>query len=355
LFGLIAGLMHLTRADGVLWLFIALFATAWLYLDHRNRSAWLRRASLAGLVCLAGYGIVMAPWLLRNALVFGAPFAPGSARALWITAYDELFIYPAELLTPQHWAQVGLSAILKARLWAVGQNLQSALAVQGLIFLFPLILLGLWRLRKDRRVQLAVLAWLMIFLTMTVVFPFQGARGGFFHSGAALQPVFWALTPAGLEAFLSWGARRRGWNTRHARRFFSVGLCGLALILSGVILSGRLKPGTLARSAWDDPHQHDLRLEQFLQDRSVPLTEIVLVNNAPGYYVANRRPAISIPFGDLRAVCAVAQRYQARYLLLEMEQIAGESDLYRQPADRQCLHYLDSVSDVRVFAVVTGP
>jgi hypothetical protein len=351
LLGLIAGLMHLTRADGALWVLFALLAVSFLVLDDRSRSGRFRLAGIAWLVCLVGYGAVMAPWMARNQAVFGSWLAPGGSRALWITGYDELFIYPASLLTRERWLEAGWGAILRARSWAAGQNLQSALAVQGLIFLGPLILIGFWRKRGDRRVQLAGFAWLMIFFVMTVVFPFQGARGGFFHSGAALQPFFWAMAPVGLEAFLDWGAKRRGWRVIQARPVFSIGLCGLALLLSGVVLYGRIKPGETTSTVWDEPIQRYSRLEQMLQMRGVLKDEIVMVNNSPGYYVASQRPAISIPFGDLQTVCEVARRYHARYLFLEIDQITGESQLFAHPSDRQCLNYIDTIADVRVFGI----
>ncbi len=86
--------------------------------------------------------------------------------------------------------------------------------------------------------------------------------------------------------------------------------------------------------------------------RGASKDEIVMVNNSPGYYVASQRPAISIPFGDLQTVCMVAWRYHARYLLLEIDQIRGESQLFEHPSDRQCLDYLDTIADVRVFEIL---
>ena len=77
------------------------------------------------------------------------------------------------------WWHSGLAAILEARLWALGVNLASTLSVQAEVFLLPLIGLALWHFRKDRLVQLAVLAWLLTLGAMTVAFPFAGARGGF--------------------------------------------------------------------------------------------------------------------------------------------------------------------------------
>ena len=167
----------------------------------------------------AGYLLVMAPWFVRNISAFGTPLGPGGSKMLWLTTYDQLFSYPASQLTFTAWWQSGIAAILKARFWALGINLERTLAEQGEIFLLPLIGAGLWHLRKDRRMQLAGLAWLLTFAAMTVAFPFAGARGGFFHSGAALQPVWWALAPLGLDRAIEWGSRKRGWDAAQAGRF----------------------------------------------------------------------------------------------------------------------------------------
>ena len=160
------------------------------------------------------------------------------------------------------------------------------------------------------------------------------------------------MAPAGLEAFLAWGRRVRGWQVDKARPVFSIGLVLLALALSGFILFGRFRPGQMGGVAWNDPYYRYLGLEHALQSLGVPKDAIVLVNNSPGYTIASRRPAISIPYGDIQTVCSVAWRYQAGYLLLEMDQIIDGSELYEHPADRQCLHYIDTISDVRLFQVL---
>ena len=42
------------------------------------------------------------------------------------------------------------------------------------------------------------------FAVMTVIFPFAGSRGSFFHAGAAFQPYWWIAAPIGLDAVLAW-------------------------------------------------------------------------------------------------------------------------------------------------------
>jgi hypothetical protein len=350
LLGLISGAMHLSRADGLLWLALALGVLVFRYPRSAALPWYSSRAALC-IICLLGYLLVMGSWMMRNIQAFGAPLAPGGGGALWITSYDELFIYPASLLTPSRWLETGLAAILQARLWAAGQNLQTALGVQGAVFLAPLILAGAWQLRRDATVRLAMLAWCLIFLVMTLVFPFQGARGGFFHSGSALQPLFWALVPPGLEVFLAWAGRLRGWNIPQARHFFQGGLVVLALLLSVLIVSRRVVGDDLSQPAWDAGFRHYVALETELQELGASGGETVLVNNSPGYFVASGRPAISIPYGDAQTVLDVAERYQARYLLLELDQVQGPENLYNDPGDHPGLRYLGSYQNTRIYAI----
>jgi hypothetical protein len=346
--GLLAGLMHLTRADGIIWLPVAiLFAYGdplfWRR-GGRNTVTW----AMSALLALAGYLLVMGPWLLRNLSAFGSPLSPGGGRAFWITLYDELFTYPASQLTPAHWWGAGLGAILSARLSAAWLNLQTLIAVQGQVFLLPLILIGLWRLRKTLPVRAGVLAWALTFLVMTLVFPFQGSRGGFFHSGVALQPLFWAVVPVGFDVFLKWGVHNRGWDERRAGRFFGAGLVGMALLLTAFVAYNRVIGGDIRQPTWDEPQRRYVQAEQALQGFDVPSDAIVMVNDAPTFYLASRRPAISIPYGDIDTMFSVAQRYQARFLLLEIEQVQNEN-LYQQPGDRPGLRYLGTVEGIRMY------
>jgi hypothetical protein len=348
--GLVSGLLHLARAEGAVWLVVALLAI-WMSAPHQASRQDLGRVAGLWLACLAGYLLVMAPWFARNLAAFGSPLAPAGSRALWIREYDELFSYPAGMLTFRYWWDSGLAAIAGARLWAAGQNLQSAIAVQGEVLLAPLILLGMRRLRSDLRVRAAGIAWLLLFLLMTLVFPFQGARGGFFHAGAAFQPFFWAIAPLGLESFLEWGGRRRGWRIDQARRFFQAGVVGLVFLITVFAIFTRLFASGTERLAWDASFDRYTRLAKHLSSHAAEADRLVLVNNAPGYAIASGSPAISIPHGDLQVVCAAAERYQGRILLLEIDQVAGAAEIFERPHDQLCLRYLDTFETVRIFKI----
>jgi hypothetical protein len=363
--GLLAGLLHLSRADGLLWLAIALIAVYYLSAGSRNSHQaprithyesrltphLLRNAFLVTF----GYFLLMSPWMLRNLSAFGTLLSPGGLRSLWLTNYDELFSYPASILTFNHWIDSGLGAILQARGWALGLNLQTALAVQGEIFLLPLILLGFWHLRRDPRVRLGGLAWLVTFLAMTLVFPFPGARGGLFHSGAALQPLWWALAPVGLESFVDFGVEKRGWQKEQARKVFSWALVALALFLTIVVGYLRIVGNDDSGLAWNQTPRHYSKIEASLTGHGVAKGEIVMVNNPPGYFVATSHSAITVPDGDIQTTLAAAQRYQAHYLVLESNHPQGLNDLYQNPVDLPGLDYLYSLGDTHIFKLTDIP
>ena len=336
--GGITGLMHLTRADGFIWLGVAITGISLIRAKLKTDIA-LRIA-----YCVAGYLIVMSAWFFRNLSVFGTLLAPGGSRVFWMLNYDELFSFPASTLTFERWWGAGLVEILSGRLWSLGLNLETLLGVQGQVFLLPMILVGLWKLRGKLAVRLGVLAWGATLGVMTLVFPFSGARGGFFHSGAAVQPLFWAVVPVGLEAFVEWGSRARGWRVGQAQKAFGVGLVGLAGLLTGAIFWMRVLPGE------GGPGYRDV--EQKLVEMGAQPDEIVMVNNPPGYFLASGRPAVVIPNGDEAVLLSAAAQYTVGYVVLDENVPAGLQGLYENPSSTVGLVHLGGLEGFQMFEVV---
>jgi hypothetical protein len=377
--GVIAGLMYFTRSDGLLYLLLAsivaiiharniinqpetpnafsghpLHGRNLLITDNLSLKFQLSRIPPfmnSTFLVLVGFLIPTFPWFIRNAIIFSSPFPPGVSRLLWLTNYDQTFTYPASLLTFDHWWASGLTSILQARVWSLGQNLQTTLGVQGMIFLLPLILIAMWRLRKEALIKLAVLAYVLTLVVMTLAIPFAGARGGFFHAGAAFQPLFWALAPIGLEAFVSWGSRLRGWVPAQALQVFSLGIVALALLLTGLTTLPRLLPEDGGKAPWNRGQSAYQRLEAALDETGALPGEIVMVNNPPGYYLASGRPAIVIPYGDPNTTLAASERYGARYLLLDRHHPKGLKNLYEHPGNLPGLLYLTTFENTHIFSI----
>ena len=355
--GCIAGLMYMTRADGLVWLLMILVGISMqlrYFHSRRSNAAILLSPSgywLPFLLCAVGFLLVSSPWLLRNWVTFGSIFAPGSGKALWLTRYDELFAFPANQLTFSRWLDQGVLSILQARSWALGLNAVSSLAVQGGIFLLPFSIAGMWAQRADWRVKLGAAGWIVVFLAMTVVFPFQGARGGFFHAGAGFQILAWALVPVGLAQFAEWGHRKRGWSPDSAVLKFGIGMVGLTVLVTGFLSWQRLSgaPGTV--SAWGMKSDAYQLVERYLVDRDMNLEQVVMVNNPPGYYAATGRQAIVIPDGGLQAAKDAAEKFSARVIAIDENYPQGMEALYLEPGDFPGFPYLGSVSGIQIYRV----
>jgi hypothetical protein len=223
--------------------------------------------------------------------------------------------------------------------------------VQAEVILLPLVGLGLWYLRKNRRVQLACVAWLCIFAAMTLAFPFAGARGGFFHSGASLQTVWWALAPIGLDRIIAWGSRVRAWDTVRSNRVFSVGLVAGVVLLTVVIVYVRVLGGG-GSLLWGQENNAYNQISKVLVSDGMTAQSTVMVANPPGFFLASGNPAIALPDGDVHTLLSVATRYGANFVILEAGSIpVGLNAVYKNPEGWVGLKFLGYMEAARVFLI----
>ena len=119
------------------------------------------------------------------------------------------------------------------------------LAEAGMIFLTPLIVVGLWRERRARVFHAALWYALCLFAAMTLIFTFAGDRGGLFHSTGALLPFFYAAAPIGLDGAIGLlPVAVRGLNrlavlpqTGRLRWYLTSVALGAALLLGFVVIN----------------------------------------------------------------------------------------------------------------------
>ncbi len=340
--GLIAGVAHLSRADGAMWLIMACLSVVMLP-KITNR---LRFGST--LMVIMGYLLVMLPWFLRNFTEFGTALAPGGSRALWLTQYDQTFSFPASKLSLASWVASGWGSIIGQRIDALIWNLQTTWAVQGLIILLPFILIGAWINRKDLRIRIGIIAWLLTFMMMTFAFPFAGSRGGFFHSGAALMPLWWALAPIGLERAVLWLEIKRNWRKGEAFRVFLIGSICICILMSFILFYERV----ISTPGWGFESRRYQKIEDLLSLDKSPPSEAVLVGNPPGYFNVTGRPSIAVPNKSLDTVLEVAGIFDARYLILESDGLpAPLKELYVNRSVLSTIQYIGEVDGARIFAI----
>ncbi|PWH11812.1 MAG: hypothetical protein DDG60_16280 [Anaerolineae bacterium] len=344
LMGLVAGLMNLARSDGILWLAIGGGGLFLRWLKERKPfvSAFLSPALLFTL----GYAIVMGPWMARNLSIWGTPLTPAGSRVLWMTRYDETFAWPPDRVNYQNWRAAGWDAAIQARLEALTLNIVNSIAAQGVVLLAVFAPIGLWVLRTDLRARLAALAWLILFIVLTFIFPFAGSRGSFFHAAAALQPVWWAAAPVAVE-FLVSKARQRGRFTPEA-----FGIFRFALVAFMGMLTLALLYISLIEKDWNEFQSVYQRAEQILVENGAQSSDVVIVANAPGYFAVNRRPAIIVPDEDLETTRRLARQFGARFLILEKTYYTDPMiPVYQNPHNQPGLVYLGEFDEVRLFRI----
>lgn len=189
--------------------------------------------------------------------------------------------------------------------------------------------------------------WLGMFLFMSLVFPFAGSRGGFFHSGAAIQPLIWATAAIGLNKMIEWGRDARNWQLKTAWNFFSTGLVILMAFLTIFIVNNRVV-GNEENSIWSEGADRYSAVENWLRQQDEE-GSIVMVNNPPGYYVAGKRAAIVIPYGELEIVQEVAKRYGAIFLVLEENTTPQMKEYFDSPRSVPGLKYLEKAGEAQIY------
>jgi len=305
--GVFAGLGHLTRADGLL-----LLLTAWAALIfplgavHGKRKQWLRERWLWLALVTGFYALTMLPWFIRNVQAIRAVMPAGGIQSIWFTEYNDLFSYPPDAAADKLFA-AGLEAFIESRWTAAVHNLATFVAVEGMIVLSPLMLVGWWQRRKRPLLRGFCIFVIGIHLAMTLVFPFVGYRGGLFHAVAALVPFWMTLGLLGLDDVIGWvAARRHSWNPATAKPLFSVSVLALAVLLSLMLaLSART------------PAQEGLPPIYVGIRDLVPPNARLMVNDPAQLYYFLGMGGVTLPNESVDVVPQVAARYEVDYLLLE--------------------------------------
>jgi hypothetical protein len=348
LIGLACGWMHLNRADGFLWLLLS--TGFWLFLCLKEKQGFGRKWPDL-LILVAGYFMVMGFWFYRNLTLYGSLFIPNTSRALWVTRYNEIFSYPPDLLTFQHWFSSGIGPILTDRLGAFGYDLVIMIAVQGLIFLSPFWIYAAWKRRKDPVVLAGMGMELILLLIMSFIFPFTGKQGGFLHSTSALQSLIWGLSAAGIHDGLAGWAKRSGWDVDRTFKMYASGLAVLSLIVTIFVFNMLVMGGTPSQPVWDESARRAGVSDTLLKANSVPENARIMINNPAGFWLTSKREAVVIPDGTPETALAVANTFGVEYMILEKYLVTGMFDMYRNPNSNPGFTLLGKSEDQLLFQI----
>jgi hypothetical protein len=300
--GAMAALGHLTRADGVLLLLVGWLVLFW---DVVRRRISPTKCLLLIVAMTLAYLLVMSPWFVRNFNAVGSPLPVGGSQGIWYTEYNDIFNYPPDA-SPFTLFVDGVGLFLSSRWEAFTNNLGNFFAVEGIIVLTPLMLIGLWKRRANPFLRGFWLYALGVHFAMTFVFPFPGYRGGLIHSATALLPWWAALALAGLDDAIEWLAQhRRRWNAQIAKRLYSGALVVLIAFLTLYIALPRrvIDRGT-------PPLYSELK-------RQIPTEMRVMINDPAQLYYYTGHGGVVLPNENPEVILEIARRYKVDYLVLE--------------------------------------
>ncbi len=353
IFGVISGFMALGRTDGLLWLGIAIII---VYTQNpkimfkESPRLWVPHVFNFLGMTLLGYLSIMGWWHIRNLVLFNSILTPGGAQLLWLTNYDQTFSYPASQLTMQSFFDQGLASIISTRSNAIVSTLDSAIYYHFNMVLFPITFLGIWILRKEESVRVAVFGWLALFLVMTLIFPFAGQRGSFHHAGAAFQSIWWVACAFGIDHIAEL-LTNRGFFRGRALVLFN----GIALFLM-VFYTNSLFYSRVIENGWSKDDGLYFSEKERLKSLGISEEDTVIVKNPPGFYLALNTKAIMIPYGDESSLLTLADQFNASYLILdENAWLTDGNKLYKNPKNNIRFQLIDEFRKLKIFKILPSP
>ena len=330
--GLLAGLSHLARADGLIlagvagliWLRSMVNWQSSMVNGQRKRSLTIvnRQSSIVNLfLLLAGYFLIMAPWFWRTYQLTGQPMSAIGTQTIFLTTYDDLFSY-GRSFTLGSYLDWGWGDILRSKLTAASLAGQTFIAVTGVTvftFFFVWAWIRLARQEETRRF-LRPFTWytLILYGAVILIFTFPGQRGTLLHSSAALWPWSMALAAAGIDIAVDWiAARRPAWRPAQAKRIFAPAFV-LMLFLLSVAVSGR------------QPLQQEQAAIYRQIGEMLPAGSVVMTGDPPGLYYHTRLPAIVTPNEPPEIMLQAARQFNADYLLFDADLPSPLAALYQE-------------------------
>lgn len=327
--GVMAGLAHLTRADGVLLLVVGIIV--WFLPRRAQRtqrndeksSALSASSAVQFFSLLVGYLLIMAGWFVRNWLVWGRPLPISGTQTIFLTTYDDLFAY-GRSFNLAHYLDWGWGNILQSKLDGLLLAGGTFVGVSGVVFLTPFIVWGWlkWWRDPEKRPFLRPMSWyaLLLFASMSLIFTFPGGRGGLLHSSVALWPWFMVLATAGLGFAVEWAASKLPhWDAPTAKPRFAALFVAVAFVVSAGLFYARTD-SSLEAEIYGEVGE------------MLPETAVVMVGNAPGFYYHTGLPSLSIPNEPISILQTAVNEYGVTHLLLDADHPQPLADLYAQEA-----------------------
>ncbi len=174
-------------------------------------------------------------------------------------------------------------------------------------------------------------------------------------SGAALQPLLWALAGCGFEKMIDYGVKKRSWETGKATLLFGTTLFIILACATGFAYTERVIGGDLQNPQWNRSNRIALEVGRVIEEIGAEPGDKVMINNPPGLYAATGRKSIVIPDGSIDEVVNAANEFNVRYIVLEANHPEGLSELYQDPTSQGILEYMFTESGIHYFSIHLDP
>lgn len=301
--GALAGAATLARIDGAL-LTIAP-ATAWLMrAEFRRWGGWA-----FGFLSAGAFLAVVGPWLLRNAIVFGAALPSAGGSTLWITSYNEQFSIGHEVSLASYLAS-GPAAIIESKLDSWFQLVGRTAVLLGGTFIFT-FLPALWMARR-RRVLWPFLAYFAtMFIVMGGLFTFHAPRGAYYHSAPAWLPIAIPMALAAVPSVATsigrlWPFLRRP----QTHRFLAV-----AGMLGAVVLS--VVGSFEIWHQWDRSHWLDVAASEFFVAEGAT-DDVVMYGDPATLALLSGNPGVAASFDPYPVLERIVDAYGVSWVVVQL-------------------------------------
>jgi hypothetical protein len=316
--GLLIGLATFARNDGVLA--GGVVAAAFLWDRWRAwRSNGMRRPAIAvwsAVVCAGLFVAVMAPWIVRQLVVFGS-ISPSSAsgKVLFIRSIEEWnsITVPASL---DHLLGMGIGPLLLTRVGGLvaAIGIFTTLVCGGLLVI-PMVI-GAWRRRRSVDFGPFFGYAIALFAFSAIVSAVHVPGGTFIHSAVALAPHGYVLALEGVAALVAWiAARRSAWNREAATRVFTTAAVGFGIVAAVV--------GTLTVDArWNEKRDVRTALGAALVLAGAAPDDRLMTIDAAGFEYVTGFGGVVTTNDPLDTELQIATAYRISWLVLERDEIA---------------------------------
>ena len=300
--GALAAGATLARIDGVLLTLAP--ATAWLIRgEFRRPAGWG-----LGFASAAAFLLVIGPWLLRNAAVFGASLPSTGGTTLWITSYNEQFSIGHEVSLDTYLAS-GPAAIIGSKLDSWFQLVGRTAVLLGGTFILSFVP-ALWMARRRRELWPFLAYFIAMFVVMGGLFTFHAPRGAYYHSAPAWLPIAIPMAVAAVPSVAN--AAGRFW--RFLRRPQTHRFLAVAGTVGAIVLS--LVGSAEIRRQWERSHRLDVAAAQFFVSEGLT-DDTVMYGDPATLALLSGNPGVAAPFDPYPVIEKVVDAYGVEWLVVQ--------------------------------------